>query len=144
MVALAKVPPKADRSRRKARSRAQFSINGPAYVKVHGRVYKLMPNALRSYFHEYGLDGDSTYGYNDCLEHIAREMEVALARKAKPVGIRGRLFQYESPSLLFKLVGSKVMNIRISLKTGEFEAEEDDYADEEFAEEEQFLVGAHE
>jgi len=95
-------------------------VNGPAYIKVLGRVYKVTPNALRNYFGEYELGGDLFYGFNDCLEHIAQEMEVALGRKPKPVGARGRILQYESQCLLFKLIGSRIMNIRISLRTGEF------------------------
>lgn len=95
-----------------------FPINGPAYVRAHGRIYELTANALKSYYHEYGLGRGAPLGFNECLDHIAGEMEIALGRKPKPIGIRGRLFQYESSSLQFKVVGSKVTNIRISLLTG--------------------------
>ena len=118
MVALKETVPEATGPVRRIKPRS-LTINGPAYITVRGRVYKLTPNALRSYFREYELDRGLACGFNDCLEHIAQEMEVALEGKPRAIGIRGRLFQYESQSLLFKLVGSKVMNIRINLKTGE-------------------------
>lgn len=90
----------------------------PVYIRVRGRIYKLMPKALTNYMGEYGLKEGVSYGFGECLDHIASEMAIALSRKRKPVGIRGLLFQYESPSLLFKVIGSKVVNIRISLRTG--------------------------
>lgn len=92
----------------------------PAYIRVHGRIYTLTPKALANYFREYGLDRGVPHGLDECVEHIAGEMEIALSRERKAVGIRGRLSQYESPGLIFKLVGSKVVNIRISLRTGPF------------------------
>jgi len=42
---------------------------------------------------EYGPGGGASFGFVDCLEHIAKEMAVALGKKPKPIGIRGRLFQ---------------------------------------------------
>ena len=96
----------------------------PTYIRVHGRLYALMPKALANYFREYGLNSGVPYKLDECLNHIAGEMEVALSRNGKPVGIRGQLFQYESSSLLFKLSGSKVMNVRISLRTSPFADEE--------------------
>ena len=92
----------------------------PTYIRAHGRVYALMPKALANYFREYGLNPRVPYEFDECLNHIAGEMEIALSRNGKPVGIRGQVFQYESPSLLFKLSGSRVMNIRISLRTSPF------------------------
>jgi len=92
----------------------------PAYIRVLGRVYALMPKALTNYLCEYGLSPEVPYELDECLNHIAGEMEIALSREGKPVGIRGQLFQYESSSLIFKLSGSKVMNIRISLRTSPF------------------------
>lgn len=65
-----------------------------------------------------------TFSLDDCLEHIAEELEDALGGKAITTGRRGLVLQYESRDLMFRLIGSRIMSIRVSLKSGESENEE--------------------
>ncbi|MDA0838936.1 MAG: hypothetical protein O2857_14240 [Planctomycetota bacterium] len=88
----------------------------PILARAGGRIFKLTPKALRTYANEYGLGSDMPFDLDECVDHIEMELEEALKGDAKPAYTRSRMIALESPSLVFKLVGSKIMNIRISLK----------------------------
>jgi hypothetical protein len=79
-------------------------------------VVKVTPQALQKYFREYGLDDGVPAHCEVSIRHLAQELEVALQSEPKSIGVSGRMFQYQSPSLNFRMVGSKVVNIRINLK----------------------------
>jgi hypothetical protein len=85
-------------------------------ARAGGRVFKVTPKAMRTYVNEYGLGGDMPFDLAQCLDHIQMELEEALKGSPKPAYTRSRMIALESPSLVFKMVGSKIMNIRISLK----------------------------
>lgn len=87
-----------------------------ALLRVQGRIYQITAGALRSYLKEYGFCHAAPCDYEECLGHIEGELEVALATRPQAVGTRGRILQYDSPSLAFKLIGSRIVGIRISLK----------------------------
>tara|TARA_B100000949_G_C14232057_1_gene429414 strand:- start:546 stop:944 length:399 start_codon:yes stop_codon:yes gene_type:complete len=85
-------------------------------IRVNGRIFKLTKRAIKSYAEEYGFGEDVPFILSDCLDHISNEFEEALKSDSKPIGLRGRMVRMTSPSLIFKLVGSKIVSIRISLK----------------------------
>jgi len=112
-------------------SRGNFPASGKTgalYVKAAGRVYKVTPQAVEKYFREYGLDERVASDREVSIRHLAEELEIALQSEPVSVGVSGRMVQYHSPSLNFKMVGSKIVNIRISLRyyaTGEDEDSSD-------------------
>lgn len=116
-------------------SRGSFPASGKGgalYVKAGGRVYKITPQAVEKYFREYGLDECLPSEREISIGHLVEELEIALQSEPVSVGVSGRMVQYHSPSLNFKMVGSKIVNIRISLRyyaTGE----DDDSSDVELA-----------
>ena len=101
------------------------SLEDPIYIKIDGRIFKLLPQALKSYATEFGLVELDPLDFQECLRHIVGELRLALRTVPKVVGTRRRLSQYESPSMIFKLVGSKVVNMRISLKYNSREPKEE-------------------
>jgi len=99
----------------KAAEEPSFPEDG-ILARAGGRVFKVTPKAMRTYANEYGLGGDMPFDLEQCLDHIEMALEEALKGTPKPAYTRSRMVALESPSLVFKMVGSKIMNIRISLK----------------------------
>lgn len=93
----------------------RFPEKEPLHISVNGKVYKLMPKAIRSYCNDYkptnGFDGR-------CVRQISMDLEVALQREPKRTwriwDIDGATF--EGDCMVFKKVGSKIIKIRINLK----------------------------
>jgi len=79
---------------------------------------KITPQAMRKYFEEYGLGDKVPADPEECLEHIGRELGLAMRSEPNSTGTASGMVEYRSPSLIFKMIGSKVVNIRISLKLG--------------------------
>jgi len=84
-----------------------------AYIPVAGRIFEITPRALTKYKREYGLGDDLPFHLEDCLEHIRDELKIALESEPTDIG-RSGLTEYRSTSLIFKLVGRRVLNVRIS------------------------------
>ncbi len=89
-----------------------YPIDEPLYIKV-GRVWEITPGAIRMYCEEYDLIGK--FG-EDCVRQIISELEKAVNGKQKVCGESRKVIRMESPNLIFKRIGSKIISIRISSK----------------------------
>jgi len=96
----------AGRQRSSTKSALQTIPEEPVLVRVGGRVFMLTPKALRTYASEYGFDGDMPFDLDACMSHIEMEFEEALKGEAKPAYTSSKMIALESPSLVFKMVGS--------------------------------------
>lgn len=95
---------------------SQTCSNEPLLIRVNGKIYLLTAKALQSYLADYGFEDPDEKTKQECIEHIVSELRVALSRPGKCIGRRARIVQHDSPSLVFKLIGSKIVGLRISLK----------------------------
>lgn len=87
------------------------------YVRAQGRLYEVTPGAFRSYVRDFGLGEQlAPLDMDECAGHIVSELEEALQSQPKPVGTAGRILQFDSSSLVFKVRGSRILGIRISLR----------------------------
>jgi len=104
----------------------------PHLIRAGGRIWRLEDKALRNYGREYGLDEvGEVFSLGECLEHITVEFEEALA-KGKVTRPSKRMLRWQAPSLVISTIGSKIVNIRISLKynTRQAHGEDDGVAED--------------
>jgi len=85
-------------------------------IRAGGRIFNLTEKAIRTYCEEYGLDEGLDFDFDECLGHIALELEEALMGTPVSVSRRTPAVRMQSRNLVFTLVGSSVAGIRISLK----------------------------
>jgi len=83
---------------------------------VGGQTFRVDFNALKSYVREYGLEALGPVSVDDCLDHIALELETALGVTPRQVGSKGRLERRDTGTLIFTMKGSRITNLRISLR----------------------------
>ena len=95
-----------------------FMLYEKIYLKANGRTLWLTNKAVQSYMGEYGFNLGNTglWDAPTCYRHIIGELEDALESEPKPVGTRTTMIRIDSENLIFKLIGSKITNIRISLR----------------------------
>lgn len=90
-------------------------------LRVNGMVEKLTEKALRAYISEYGLN-EVGYDMDTVLGHIASELGVARTTPIAKYLVSSKdgreVWRINSGTLVFTVVGRKVLNIRISLVTG--------------------------
>ena len=88
----------------------------PTFFQIAGRILKITPRAMATYLKDYGLGDKVPIDPEECLAHLGRELELAMQSEPTANDSRSGMMEYRSPSLIFKTVGSKVVNIRINLK----------------------------
>tara|TARA_Y100000780_G_scaffold134019_1_gene120600 strand:+ start:79 stop:492 length:414 start_codon:yes stop_codon:yes gene_type:complete len=88
----------------------------PVFVRIRGRIIKLTEKAIRGYLNEYGLDESIPFEFTECIDHMRSELEVAMQSTPIPVSRRTAAVRLHSHSLIFTMIGSSVMGVRISLK----------------------------
>ena len=89
---------------------------GPVLIRVGGRIFNLSEKAIRTYCEEYGLSEDLSFDFNECVSHIVLELEEALLSNPVSVSRRTPAVRMQSRNLVFTMIGSSVVGIRISLK----------------------------
>jgi hypothetical protein len=103
-------------SRRMSRPLPAGVPEGPILVRVRGRILSLTEKAIRTYIEEYGLGDTVEFSFDECLQHIVVELEDAFHSTPIPVSRRTPAVRLTSRNLVFTMIGSSVVGIRISLK----------------------------
>ncbi|MBI2190909.1 MAG: hypothetical protein HYU36_02855 [Planctomycetes bacterium] len=108
--------PNSERPSRSHQSLPECVPSGPILIRVGGRILNLSQKAIRTYLEEYGLNDTVGFRFEECLEHIVNELDEAM--KSTPVSVSRRTpaIRIQSRNLIFTLIGSSVVGIRISLK----------------------------
>ena len=89
---------------------------GPILIRAGGRIVSLSEKAIRTYLEEYGLEDGIDFDFDECVQHIIVELEEALMGTPVPVSRRTPAVRLTSRNLVFTMIGSSVVGIRISLK----------------------------
>ena len=109
-----------------------FIKRGKLYLIARDRIFEISDKAIKSYWGEYDPENGFDYG---CLTQLVKEFDAA---DFKPDKGLGKIRRFSSPNLIFRLIGSRIVSARISLKyqSRRFSDSDDEYGADEFVDDE--------